>query len=139
MVLSEHGDFPTDLYMLEGAVRSLGGGRRLELRSGGDIEAALTGEVALLVLCQTHFRTGAVRSMATLTAKAQAAGALVLWDLSHSAGVLEVDLNGCNADLVDLSLEIRVPGIKQQTSVALHRTEVSEYLPHYTRDPTLPF
>ncbi|HRD28237.1 MAG TPA: aminotransferase class V-fold PLP-dependent enzyme, partial [Caulobacter sp.] len=54
---------------------------------------------ALLVLCQTHYRSGAVRDMAALTARAQAAGALVLWDLSHSTGVLEVDLNGCNADL----------------------------------------
>lgn len=51
---------------------------------------------------------------------------------------LNAEVNGCNADLVDLSLEIRVPGIKQQTSVALHRTEVSEYLPHYTRDPDRP-
>ena len=99
VVLSEPGDFPTDLYMLEGAVRSLGGGQRLELRSGDDLEAALTGEVALLVLCQTHYRTGAVRDMAALTVKTQAAGALVLWDLSHSTGVVEVDLNGCNADL----------------------------------------
>lgn len=99
VVLSEPGDFPTDLYMLEGAVRSLGRGRRLELRTGEALEAALTGEVAVLVLCQTHYRTGEVRDMAALTAKAQAAGALVLWDLSHSTGVVEVDLNGCNADL----------------------------------------
>lgn len=99
VVLSEPGDFPTDIYMLEGVVRSLGGGRRLELRQGADLEAALTGEVALLVICQTHYRTGAIRDMAALTAKAQAAGALVLWDLSHSTGVVEVDLNACNADL----------------------------------------
>jgi kynureninase len=99
VVLSEPGDFPTDLYMLEGAVRSLGGGRRLDLRSGEALEAALTRDVALLVLCHTHYRTGAVRDMAALTAKAQAAGAMVLWDLSHSTGVVEVDLNGCNADL----------------------------------------
>ena len=99
VVLSEPGDFPTDLYMLEGAVRSLGGGRRLELRAGADIEAALTGDVALLVLCHAHYKTAAVRDMARLTRLAQAAGALVLWDLSHSAGAVAVDLNGCNADL----------------------------------------
>lgn len=99
VVLSAPGDFPTDLYMLEGAIRTLGGGRRLALAEGEALEAAITGEVALLVLCQTHYRSGAVRDMAALTAKAQAAGALVLWDLSHSTGVLEVDLNGCNADL----------------------------------------
>lgn len=99
VVLSAPGDFPTDLYMLDGAIRTVGGGRRLALAEGAALEAAITGEVALLVLCQTHYRSGAVRDMAGLTAKAQAAGALVLWDLSHSTGVLEVDLNGCNADL----------------------------------------
>lgn len=99
VVLSAPGDFPTDLYMLEGALRTLGGGRRLALAEGEALDAAITDEVALLVLCQTHYRSGAVRDMAALTAKAQAAGALVLWDLSHSTGVLEVDLNGCNADL----------------------------------------
>lgn len=99
IVLSAPGDFPTDLYMLEGAVRTLGGGRRLVLCDGEDLERALTGDVALLVLCQTHYRSGLVRDMAGLTATAQAAGALVIWDLSHSTGVLEVDLNGCNADL----------------------------------------
>ena len=99
IVLSAPGDFPTDLYMLEGAVRTLGGGRRLALHEGADLEAALSDDVALLVLCQTHYRSGLVRDMAALTAKAQAAGVLVLWDLSHSTGVLEVDLNGCNADL----------------------------------------
>jgi kynureninase len=99
VVLSEPGDFPTDLYMLEGAVRSLGGGRRLELRPTAEIEAALNEDVAVLVLCHAHYKTSRVRDMARLTAAAHAVGALVIWDLSHSAGVLEVDLNGCDADL----------------------------------------
>lgn len=99
VVLSEPGDFPTDLYMLEGAVRTLGDGRRLELRPAEQIEAALTDDVAVLVLCHAHYKTARIRDMARLTAAAHAVGALVIWDLSHSAGVLEVDLNGCNADL----------------------------------------
>ncbi|MDB5432775.1 MAG: kynU [Caulobacter sp.] len=99
VVLSEPGDFPTDLYMIEGALRTMGGGRRLELRANADIEAALNAEVGLLVLCHSHYKTAAVRQMRELTRAGQAAGALVLWDLSHSGGVLEVDLNGCNADL----------------------------------------
>ena len=99
VVLSEPGDFPTDLYMLEGTIRTLGEGRRLELRPADEIEAALTEEVALLVLCHAHYKTARIRDMARLTAAAHAVGALVIWDLSHSAGVLEVDLNGCNADL----------------------------------------
>ncbi len=99
VVLSEPGDFPTDLYMLEGTIRTLGEGRRLELRPADEIEAALTEEVALLVLCHAHYKTARIRDMARLTAAAHAVGALVIWDLSHSAGVLQVDLNGCNADL----------------------------------------
>ncbi len=99
VVLSEPGDFPTDLYMLEGAVRTLGGDRRLALHAADDIEAALNEDVAVLVLCHVHYKTAAVRDMARLTAAAHAVGALVIWDLSHSAGVIEVDLNGCVADL----------------------------------------
>jgi kynureninase len=99
VVLSEPGDFPTDLYMLEGAIRSLGGDRRLELREPDAIEAALTEDVAVLVLCHVHYKTAALRDMARLTRAAHAVGALVIWDLSHSAGIIEVDLNGCGADL----------------------------------------
>lgn len=99
VVLSEPGDFPTDLYMLEGAVRTLGEGRRLELRGPDEIEAALTEDVAVLVLCHVHYKTAAVRDMARLTKAAHAVGALVIWDLSHSAGAIDVDLNGCEADL----------------------------------------
>jgi len=99
IVLSEPGDFPTDLYMLEGAVRTLGEGRRLELRAPEALEAALTEDVAVLVLCHAHYKTARIRDMGRLTAAAHAVGALVLWDLSHSTGVLEVDLNGCGADL----------------------------------------
>lgn len=99
VVLSEPGDFPTDLYMLEGAIRTLGGDRRLVLRAPEEIEAALTEEVAVLVLCHVHYKTAALRDMARLTKAAHAVGALVIWDLSHSAGVVEVDLNGCDADM----------------------------------------
>jgi kynureninase len=99
VILSEPGDFPTDLYMLEGAIRTLGEGRRLDLRSSAEIESALSPEVAVLVLCHAHYKTAAIRDMKRLTAAAHAVGALVIWDLSHSVGVLEVDLNGCNADL----------------------------------------
>ncbi|MDQ0463857.1 kynureninase [Caulobacter ginsengisoli] len=99
VVLSEPGDFPTDLYMAQGAVRTLGGGRRLDLREPEDLEAALGPDTAVLLLGHVHYKSGRVRDMAGLTARAQAAGALVLWDLSHSGGVLPVELNACNVDL----------------------------------------
>lgn len=98
VVLTEAGDFPTDLYILQG----LAGMRPdVELRvvAPGGIEAALDDRTAVVLLSHVHYRSGAVRDMARLSAAIRAAGALSLWDLSHSAGVLDVDLNRDGADL----------------------------------------
>ena len=96
VILSETGNFPTDLYVLQGLTEMLG----LELRTvaSEDVAASLNEEVALLVLTHVHYKTGRVHDMAQLTAQAQGLGVLTLWDLSHSAGALPVDLNGANAD-----------------------------------------
>jgi kynureninase len=96
VVVSEPGNFPTDLYVLQGLCSTLG----LELRvtPPDQIPAALTQDVALLVLTQVHYKSGRMHDMAGLTAAAHAAGGLALWDLSHSAGAVPVDLNGCEAD-----------------------------------------
>lgn len=98
VVLTENGDFPTDLYILQGLAGMM---PEVELRvvASGGIEAALDDEVALVLLSQVHYRSGAVRGMARLNAAIRAVGALSLWDLSHSAGVLDVDLNRDGADL----------------------------------------
>ena len=98
-LLGVEDEFPTDLYVAQGAVQTLGGGRRLRLVGRGDLEAALDDDVALLLLSHAHYKSGELWDMAAVTARAQAAGALVLWDLSHSTGVTEVDLNGAGADL----------------------------------------
>jgi kynureninase len=98
VVLSEPGNFPTDLYILQG-LAAFTPGVELHTVDAAAIEDALTDELALLVLTHTHYKSGAVHDMARLTRAAQAKGALVLWDLSHSAGVLDIDLRGCNADL----------------------------------------
>jgi kynureninase len=63
------------------------------------IEAALADDVAALALTHVNYRTGEIHDMAALTRAAQAKGALAIWDLSHSAGVLDIDLNAANADL----------------------------------------
>jgi kynureninase len=97
VVLSEPGNFPTDLYMLAGLEVQGLADRRLAARD--ELEAALDEDVALLLLTHVHYKTGAMHDMAQLTRAAHAAGALVLWDLSHSAGAVPVDLNGCEADL----------------------------------------
>jgi kynureninase len=98
VVLSEPGNFPTDLYMIESAIGTLGGAHRLELASRDEIIARITADTALVLLTHVHYKTADVHDMATITAAAHAQGALVLWDLSHSAGALPVDLNGCRAD-----------------------------------------
>ncbi len=96
VVLSEPGNFPTDLYMIAGLEAQGLATRRLAER--GRIAEALDGDVALLMLTHAHYKTGALHDMAALTRAAHEAGALVLWDLSHSAGALPVDLNGAGAD-----------------------------------------
>ena len=96
VVLSEPGNFPTDLYMIEGLEQQGLATRRLAERA--HIEEALDEDVALLLLTHIHYKTGEMYDMARLTRAAHEAGALVLWDLSHSAGAVELDLTGCEAD-----------------------------------------
>ncbi len=96
VVLSEPGNFPTDLYMIDGLEKQGLATRRLAPRER--IAEALDEDVALLMLTHVHYKSGAIFDMAALTKAAHEKGALVLWDLSHSGGALPVDLNGCNAD-----------------------------------------
>jgi kynureninase len=96
VVLSEPGNFPTDLYMIAGLEAQGLAMRRLAKRDR--LAEALDDDVALLLLTHAHYKTGALFDMAALTRAAHAAGALVLWDLSHTTGALPVDLNGANAD-----------------------------------------
>ncbi|MDY7097281.1 MAG: kynureninase [Pseudomonadota bacterium] len=95
-ILSEPGNFPTDIYMIQGLERQGLATQRLAPRDR--ILEALDDDVALLMLTHAHYKTGELFDMAALTKAAHDAGALVLWDLSHSTGALPVDLNGVNAD-----------------------------------------
>lgn len=96
VILSEPGNFPTDLYMIAGLERQGLAERRLAARA--ELVDALDDNVALLMLTHAHYKTGELFDMAALTKAAHEAGALVLWDLSHSTGALPVDLNAANAD-----------------------------------------
>jgi len=98
-VLSEDGQFPTDLYMAQGLGELLDGGLRQRLVPVGDLAAALDDDVAVVCTSHVQFKSGRLVDMAALTRAAHQAGALVLWDLSHSAGAMGVDLGGCGADL----------------------------------------
>ena len=98
LILSEKGNFPTDLYVAQGVARTLGGLElRLVERSG--IAAALDDRVAVLLLTHVDFRTGETQDIPGLTAAAHEAGALALWDLSHSAGALSLELDAWGVDL----------------------------------------
>ncbi|MCY7280869.1 MAG: kynureninase [Sphingomonas bacterium] len=94
VILSQAGNFPTDLYIAAAVP-----GAELRTVAAGDIAAALTDEVAVLMLTQVDYRSAAVHDMAALSHAAHAAGALALWDLSHSAGGVRLDLSGSSADL----------------------------------------
>ncbi len=97
-VLSDSGNFPSDLYMAQGLLASLGGGHELKVVEPEAVEAAIDDSVAVLMVTEVDYRTGRLHDMKALTAKAHAAGVITVWDLAHSAGALDVDLTGANAD-----------------------------------------
>jgi kynureninase len=99
VVLSEQGNFPTDLYVAQGLSELLGERIELRLVEAAELEAALDRNTALLMLTHVDYRTGRMHDMARLSAAAHAAGALALWDLAHSAGAVPVDLAAADADL----------------------------------------
>ena len=95
-IVSERGNFPTDLYIAESLARDHR--MTLQLVEPDEIPASLDDGVAVLMLTQVNYRSGRLHDMAALTGAAHAAGALTVWDLAHSAGALPVDLGGCDAD-----------------------------------------
>ena len=98
VILSDHGNFPSDLYMADGLVRSLGRGHEIRLVAPEEVADALDDSVAVLMLTEVDYRTGRLHDMARLTEAAHATGALTVWDLAHSAGALPIDLAAAGAD-----------------------------------------
>ena len=100
VIVSERSNFPTDLYIAESVAAQHG--MTLELLDIDAIPARLApgagADVAVLMLTQVNYRSGRMADMAAVTALAHDAGALMLWDLAHSAGAVPVDLNGADAD-----------------------------------------
>jgi kynureninase len=103
IVLSEAGNFPTDLYMFQGLERLLGDRFTLKTVPRGEVVAALRGEIGAqtAVVCLSHvcYKTGGILDLAEVTAAAHEAGAVTVWDLAHSAGVLPLDLPAAGVDL----------------------------------------
>lgn len=97
-ILSDSGNFPTDLYIAEGVIGTLDRGHALRVVAPEDVEAAMDETVAVMMLTEVDYRTGRLHDMAALTAKAKALGIVTIWDLAHSAGALPVDLASVGAD-----------------------------------------
>lgn len=99
VILSERGNFPTDLYMAEGLAGLLGGGYELRPIDEEDVAGSITEDVAVAMFTQVDYRSGRVLDMAALNARARETGTRIVWDLSHSAGALPVNLNRDGAQL----------------------------------------
>ncbi|MFQ5535316.1 MAG: kynureninase [Sphingomonadales bacterium] len=97
-ILSERSNFPTDVYMLEGLIDQPGSRHSLRLEPPGDVIDAIDDSVAIVVLSHVNYKTGRIHDMAGITRAAHDRGALVLWDLCHSAGAMPVNLNRCGVD-----------------------------------------
>jgi len=98
VILSDSGNFPSDLYMAEGLCRTLGRGYSLRVVAPEAVLEAIDDSVAVTMITEVDYRTGRKHDMQAITAKAHEHGAITVWDLAHSAGAVPVDLAGCEVD-----------------------------------------
>ena len=98
VILSDCGNFPTDLYMAQGLVQTIAKGHEIRTPAPHGVADAISEDVAVVILTEVDYSTGRRHNMAEITAKAHAAGALMIWDLAHSAGAFTVKLAECEAD-----------------------------------------
>ncbi len=98
VILSDTGNFPSDLYMAQGLIDTIGKGHELRLANPEDVLGAITEDVAVVMLTHVDFRSGRMHDMAAITRAAHDAGAVMIWDLAHSAGAVEIDIAGSNAE-----------------------------------------
>jgi kynureninase len=100
VLVTERSNFPTDIYMAQGLADWLARGYSLRLvDSVEELPAAIDGECALVMLTHVNYRSGYQHDMAALSGHAHAQGALIVWDLAHSAGAVPLDLHAAGADL----------------------------------------
>ncbi|CUH80043.1 kynureninase [Tropicibacter naphthalenivorans] len=98
VILSDSGNFPSDLYMAQGLVQLLGQDYELRVVAPEEVETNITDEIAVTLITEVDYRTGRRHDMPSLTAKAHANGALAIWDLAHSAGAFAPDVAAGGAD-----------------------------------------
>jgi len=97
-ILSEPDNFPTDLYMAQGLLDLLGEKYERRLRTAHDVYNFIDANTAVVMLTHVNYRTGRMHDMKAITQRAHDMGALMIWDLAHSAGAVSVDLNGADVD-----------------------------------------
>lgn len=98
VILSDNRNFPTDLYMAGGLIDLVGKGYELKTPDPEDVADAIDASVAAVLLTQVDYRSGRLYDMNSITRRAHKAGAVMIWDLAHSAGALPVDLTACNTE-----------------------------------------
>jgi kynureninase len=98
VILSDNGNFPSDLYMAQGLIGTIGKGHELRTPAPEDVAGAITEEVAVVMLTHVDYRTGRMHDMAAITEAAHAAGAVMIWDLAHSAGATALDVAGSGTE-----------------------------------------
>ncbi|PKQ01122.1 MAG: kynureninase [Alphaproteobacteria bacterium HGW-Alphaproteobacteria-13] len=98
VLILEGSNFPTNNYIAQGVAAATGGRVEVRLCEKDEIADAIGEDTIAVAITHVHFKSGHVHDMAAITARAQAAGALAIWDLCHSAGAMPVDLNGAGAD-----------------------------------------
>lgn len=98
VILTDSGNFPSDIYMAQGLLTSLDRGYKMRIVEPDAVADALDDSVAVLMLTEVDYRTGRRHDLPALTEAAQRAGALTVWDLAHSAGAVEVDVAGAGVD-----------------------------------------
>lgn len=100
VIVTERANFPTDIYMAQGLAGWLARGYSVRLvDSAEELPAAIDAACAVVMLTHVNYRTGYQHDMAELSAHAHRQGALIVWDLAHSAGAVPVDLHAAGADL----------------------------------------
>jgi kynureninase len=98
VILSDSGNFPSDLYVAQGLTEFMAEGHEIRIVAPEDVVASITPDVAVVMLTEVDYRTSRRHDMQAITRLAHDAGALVIWDLAHSAGAVPIDLKGCGAD-----------------------------------------
>jgi kynureninase len=98
VILSDSGNFPSDLYMAQGLCRTLGEGYALKIVAPEEVMDAIDDTVAVTLITEVDYRTGRKHDMAAITKRAHEKGALTIWDLAHSAGAFPVELARAGAD-----------------------------------------